>query len=64
MIEIRQQSYEIVQNFEKEVIAGFAKASGHPFGFDEFAFEALHGAVSRRERELQARNPSCAGDTD
>ena len=41
MIEIREQSYEDVQEFKNEVIDSFAEARGHPFGFDEFAFEAL-----------------------
>jgi GNAT superfamily N-acetyltransferase len=41
MIEIREQGYDRVQEFTDGVIDSFADASGHPFGYDEFAFEAL-----------------------
>lgn len=41
MIEICEQSYENVQNFKDDVIDSFAEARGHPFGYDQFAFEAL-----------------------
>ncbi len=41
-MEIREQGYENVVPFKNEVIQDFAKVSGHPFGFEQFAFEALN----------------------
>ncbi len=41
MIEIRDTSYEDVQDFKDDVIDHFAEVRGQPFGYDEFAFEAL-----------------------
>lgn len=41
MFEIRAQNYEGVQTFKDDVIDKFAADQGHPFGYEEFAFEAL-----------------------
>ncbi len=41
MIEIQPQDYESVQEFKDDVIDRFAEDQGHPFGYEEFAFEAL-----------------------
>ena len=41
MIEIQKQDYGSVQDFKDDIIDGFAADQGHPFGYDEFAFEAL-----------------------
>ena len=40
-IEIREQEYEGVQGFTEDIIDKFAEACGQPFGWDQFAFEAL-----------------------
>lgn len=42
MIEIREQDYESVQDFTDDIIDSFAEARGQPFGWDQFAFEALN----------------------
>ncbi len=42
MMEIREQDYENVVPFKNDVIQDFAKVSGQPFGFKQFAFEALN----------------------
>jgi len=41
MIEIREQDYESVQDFTDNIIDRFAEVRGQPFGWDQFAFEAL-----------------------
>ena len=41
MIEICEQEYESVEEFKNEIINSFAEARGQPFGWDQFAFEAL-----------------------
>lgn len=41
MIEIQKQDYDSVQNFKDDIIDSFAAAQGYPFGYNEFAFEAL-----------------------
>ena len=41
MIEIRKQDYETVQEFKDDIIDRFASDQGQPFGYEEFAFEAL-----------------------
>ena len=41
MIEISEQEYESVSDFKDGVINSFAGACGQPFGWDQFAFEAL-----------------------
>ena len=43
MIEIQPQDYESVQDFKNDIIDSFAADQGQPFGYDEFAFEALDG---------------------
>ena len=41
MIEISEQEYESVQEFKDGIINSFAEACGQPFGWSQFAFEAL-----------------------
>ncbi|MDC1287899.1 GNAT family N-acetyltransferase [Gammaproteobacteria bacterium] len=41
MINIIEQDYENVRNFTDDVIDRFAEACEQPFGWDQFAFEAL-----------------------
>ena len=41
MVEIREQDYESVKDFKNDIIGRFAEVRGQPFGFDQFAFEAL-----------------------
>ena len=41
MIEISEQEYESVQEYKNEIINSFAEACGQPFGWSQFAFEAL-----------------------
>jgi GNAT superfamily N-acetyltransferase len=41
MIKIIEQDYENVTNFTDGVIDKFAEACGQPFGWSQFAFEAL-----------------------
>ena len=42
MIEIREQDYENVESFKNEVIQDFAIVRGQPFGYEQFAFEAIN----------------------
>ena len=42
MIEIREQDYENVESFKNDVIEDFANVRGQPFGYAQFAFEALN----------------------
>lgn len=41
MIRILEQGYEDVSNFTDDAIGRFAEACGQPFGWSQFAFEAL-----------------------
>lgn len=41
MIDIQKQDYDSVQDFKDDIIDSFATTQGHPFGYNEFAFEAL-----------------------
>jgi hypothetical protein len=41
MIEISEQDYESVEEFKDGIINSFAEARGQPFGWGQFAFEAL-----------------------
>ena len=41
MIEISEQEYEDVEEFKDGIINSFAEARGQPFGWGQFAFEAL-----------------------
>ena len=41
MIEIIEQEYESVQEYKNGIINRFAEACGQPFGWSQFAFEAL-----------------------
>jgi GNAT superfamily N-acetyltransferase len=41
MIEISEQEYESVEEFKDGIINSFAEARGQPFGWGQFAFEAL-----------------------
>ena len=41
MIEISEQDYESVRDFTDDAIDQFAEARGQPFGWAQFAFEAL-----------------------
>ncbi len=41
MIEIREQDYESIQDYTDDIIDRFAEACGQPFGWNQFAFEAL-----------------------
>ena len=41
MIEISGQEYEGVEEFKNGIINSFAEARGQPFGWGQFAFEAL-----------------------
>jgi len=45
MIEICEQAYDDVREFIDTVIDSFAESSGHPFGYDEFAFGALEDGI-------------------
>ena len=42
MTEIREQDYESVASFKNGIISEFAKIRGQPFGFEQYAFEALN----------------------
>ena len=41
MIEIRKTETAEVETFRDDILDHFAEIRGHPFGYDEFAFEAL-----------------------
>ena len=41
MTEIREQDGENVRGFIDDIIASFGKACGQPFGWSQFAFEAI-----------------------
>jgi GNAT superfamily N-acetyltransferase len=41
MIEITEQEYESVEEFKDGIINSFAEDRGQPFGWGQFAFEAL-----------------------
>lgn len=41
MIKIVEQDYENVRNFTDDIIDRFGEACGQPFGWSQFAFEAL-----------------------
>ena len=41
MMEIVEQDYENVVPFKNDVIQNFARVRGQPFGFQQYAFEAL-----------------------
>ena len=41
MVEIVEQEYEIVEEFKDEIIDSFAEVRGQPFGWGQFAYEAL-----------------------
>lgn len=41
MIEIVEQEYESVEEYKDEIINSFAEARGQPFGWGQFAFEAV-----------------------
>ena len=41
MIEICEQDYESASDFTDDAIDEFAETCGQPFGWDQFAFEAL-----------------------
>ena len=42
MTEIREQDYESVASFKNGIIHEFAIDRGQPFGFEQYAFEALN----------------------
>ena len=42
MIEITKQDYEKVTDFTDDVIDSYAEARGQPFGWEQFAFEAVN----------------------
>ena len=41
MIEIIEQEYEDVEEYKDEIITSFAEARGQPFGWGQYAFEAV-----------------------
>ena len=41
MIEIVEQEYESVEEYKDEIINSFAEVRGEPFGWGQFAYEAL-----------------------